>query len=208
MLGPTAQIWPSRRWAGVPMPSPAKCAPCAFSAHLHCCVATPQQSELRDGGLPAAPGAARARGGCEAAPLVALAPRSPRSQLADIILFARSQVRAVCVTPEGALLTGSRDKTIKLWQEGEDGAYVEDKTLVRGDRAAWGTTAAAAAAAATATSSRAAGPPHDHHCLPTPSRHACRWDTPTSSQQWHTCRPGCWRAAPAALWCRGRATRL
>ncbi|PRW44412.1 phospholipase A-2-activating [Chlorella sorokiniana] len=39
-------------------------------------------------------------------------------------------VRAVCVTPEGALLTGSRDKTIKLWREGEDGAYVEDKTLV------------------------------------------------------------------------------
>ena len=54
----------------------------------------------------------------------------------------------MCVTPEGALLTGSRDKTIKLWREGEDGAYVEDKTLVRGDREAWATAAAAAAAAA------------------------------------------------------------
>ena len=40
------------------------------------------------------------------------------------------QVRSLAVTPNGALLTGSRDKTIKLWREGPDGAFHEESTLV------------------------------------------------------------------------------
>ncbi|PSC75649.1 phospholipase A-2-activating [Micractinium conductrix] len=39
-------------------------------------------------------------------------------------------VRSLAVTPNGALLTGSRDKTIKLWREGPDGAFHEESTLV------------------------------------------------------------------------------
>jgi len=41
------------------------------------------------------------------------------------------QVRSLCITPEGAVLTGSRDTTIKLWQEDEGGAFTEAATLVR-----------------------------------------------------------------------------
>lgn len=29
------------------------------------------------------------------------------------------------------MVTGSRDKTIKLWRQGEDGTYIETSTLVR-----------------------------------------------------------------------------
>ncbi|KAL4428166.1 hypothetical protein ABPG75_002255 [Micractinium tetrahymenae] len=39
-------------------------------------------------------------------------------------------VRSLAVTPEGVVVTGSRDKTIKLWAQGEDGSYSETTTLV------------------------------------------------------------------------------
>jgi phospholipase A-2-activating protein len=41
------------------------------------------------------------------------------------------QVRSLCITAEGAVVTGSRDKTIKLWTEQEDGSFADSTTLVR-----------------------------------------------------------------------------
>ena len=54
------------------------------------------------------------------------------------VLLPSLQVRSVCITPEGAVLTGSRDKTIKLWTEGPDGTFTATTTLVGGLRACWG----------------------------------------------------------------------
>ncbi|KAI3428691.1 hypothetical protein D9Q98_007514 [Chlorella vulgaris] len=39
-------------------------------------------------------------------------------------------VRSLCITPDGSILTGSRDTTIKLWTEGQYGAFAETMTLV------------------------------------------------------------------------------
>ncbi|KAL4433027.1 hypothetical protein ABPG77_006454 [Micractinium sp. CCAP 211/92] len=39
-------------------------------------------------------------------------------------------VRSLAISPEGVVVTGSRDKTIKLWRQGEDGTYIETSTLV------------------------------------------------------------------------------
>lgn len=50
------------------------------------------------------------------------------------------------------MVTGSRDKTIKLWAAGEDGSYSETSTLVR----ALGRVQTAAAAAAAAAGCKAA----------------------------------------------------
>lgn len=39
------------------------------------------------------------------------------------------QIRVICVCDLG-ILTGSRDKTIKLWVEGDDGEYTEASMFV------------------------------------------------------------------------------
>lgn len=76
-------------------------------------------------------------------------PLAPAAQWADTSpTAAASQVRSLAITPEGALFTGSRDKTIKLWKEGGDGAYAEELTLVSGQELLDGMAAVAAAAAA------------------------------------------------------------
>lgn len=138
-------------------------------------------------------------GPCAAARPPAAADRAPRSPLAP-------QVRALAITPEGAVLTGSRDKTIKLWSEGPDGAFTDTTTLVRGccrppppPPPARPTPPAARAAASCCPG------PSSNPASPAPSS---RWATPTLCRRWPTYRRGCWRAAPPAAWSAARATRL
>lgn len=57
-------------------------------------------------------------------------------------VYTTLQVRSLAITPEGVVVTGSRDKSIKLWAQGEDETYRETATLVSALAKAW--TAAAA----------------------------------------------------------------
>lgn len=119
----TLPAWQPGMPARAPHPAPAAQA---AAAHLR------DRIGGRHGGLQAAPRAEGAPGGCEcgpARPLVPSAARQPDGANRST-LDTTPQVRSLAITPEGAVLTGSRDKTVKLWRQGEDGAYAEELTLV------------------------------------------------------------------------------
>ena len=119
--------------------------------------------------------------------------------MADGCALPLLQVRSLCITPDGSVVTGSRDKTIKVWTAGEDGSFTETSTLVSSVEALRPLPAAGSKGALLA-----AAPPASH--CPAPAL-ACRLGTPTLYQPWRMRRQGCWRRAQVGPLCRAPATR-